>query len=134
MLRVRSSPNAKQQTTTKGDDVNPVWNETFTFYLNPEKKNKLGTTERFYFIHATKHVLFICFCFIIFLVFFSHHFSVLHHYHLGLLHHFACSFVFFVFFVFSLRLFCIFFTLSTFIFSFAFPLSSCSLSSVISSL
>jgi Ca2+-dependent lipid-binding protein len=42
MLRVRSSPNAKQQTTTKGDDVNPVWNETFKFYLNPDKKNMLG--------------------------------------------------------------------------------------------
>ncbi|CAB4029780.1 cytosolic phospholipase A2-like isoform X1, partial [Paramuricea clavata] len=41
MLRVRSSPNAKQRTTTKGDDVNPRWNETFKFYLNPEKKNIL---------------------------------------------------------------------------------------------
>ena len=42
MVRVRSSPNAKQQTTTKGNDVNPVWNEKFTFYLNPEEKNVLG--------------------------------------------------------------------------------------------
>lgn len=42
MLRIRSSPNAKQKTTTKGDDVNPVWNEEFTFYLNPDRKNVLG--------------------------------------------------------------------------------------------
>ncbi|XP_028398268.1 cytosolic phospholipase A2-like [Dendronephthya gigantea] len=41
MLRVRSSPNAKQTTTTKRDDVNPVWNEDFEFYLNPEQKNVL---------------------------------------------------------------------------------------------
>ncbi|XP_028400819.1 cytosolic phospholipase A2-like [Dendronephthya gigantea] len=41
MLRVRTSPNAKQKTTTKKNDVNPVWNQSFTFYLNPERRNIL---------------------------------------------------------------------------------------------
>jgi Ca2+-dependent lipid-binding protein len=42
MLRVRTSPNSKQRTTTKNDNVNPEWNEDFKFYLNPKKKNILG--------------------------------------------------------------------------------------------
>ena len=42
ILRVRTSPNSKQRTTTKDDEVNPEWNEDFKFYLNPEKENTLG--------------------------------------------------------------------------------------------
>lgn len=42
MLRVRTSPNSKQRTTTKNDNVNPEWNEDFKFYLNSKKKNILG--------------------------------------------------------------------------------------------
>ena len=41
-LRVSTSPNSRQQTTSKENDKNPEWNETFTFYLNAEKKNTLG--------------------------------------------------------------------------------------------
>ncbi|XP_028401054.1 cytosolic phospholipase A2-like [Dendronephthya gigantea] len=41
LLRVRTSPNAKQKTETKANDVNPVWNQNFTFYLNPDRKNIL---------------------------------------------------------------------------------------------
>ena len=42
ILRVRTSPNSKQRTTTKDDEVNPEWNEDFKFYLNPKKENTLG--------------------------------------------------------------------------------------------
>ncbi|XP_046839790.1 cytosolic phospholipase A2-like [Xenia sp. Carnegie-2017] len=41
ILRVRTSPNSKQKTTTKSNTYNPVWNETFRFYLHNEKKNTL---------------------------------------------------------------------------------------------
>ncbi|XP_028401055.1 cytosolic phospholipase A2-like [Dendronephthya gigantea] len=41
MLRVRTSPNAKQKTTTKKNQMNPKWNQEFKFYLNLEKKNTL---------------------------------------------------------------------------------------------
>jgi hypothetical protein len=36
------SYNSKQQTTVKSDTYNTVWNESFTFYLNHDKKNTLG--------------------------------------------------------------------------------------------
>jgi Ca2+-dependent lipid-binding protein len=42
VLRVQTSPNSKQRTTTKDDKVNPIWNEDFKFYLNPKKSNTLG--------------------------------------------------------------------------------------------
>ena len=42
ILRVRTSPNSRQQTNTLSDTYNPVWNESFTFYLNHDKKNTLG--------------------------------------------------------------------------------------------
>ena len=43
ILRVRTSPNAKQQTSVKRHHTNPEWNESFMFYLNPKKKNTLGS-------------------------------------------------------------------------------------------
>ncbi|CAB4017811.1 cytosolic phospholipase A2-like, partial [Paramuricea clavata] len=46
MLRVRTSPNSKQQTTVKSDTYNTVWNESFTFYLNHDKKNTLEVTMK----------------------------------------------------------------------------------------
>ena len=50
VLRVRTSPNSKQKTTTKDDQVNPEWKEDFKFYLNPKKRNTLGMLKiRFYF-------------------------------------------------------------------------------------
>ena len=42
ILRVRTSPNAKQQTSVIRDNKDPEWNENFMFYLNPDKKNTLG--------------------------------------------------------------------------------------------
>lgn len=48
-LRVRTSPNSKQRTSTKGDEVNPEWNEDFKFYLNPNMKNTLGKSMSFAF-------------------------------------------------------------------------------------
>ncbi|XP_046841361.1 cytosolic phospholipase A2-like isoform X2 [Xenia sp. Carnegie-2017] len=43
-LRVRTSPNGKQQTSVKQGNSNPEWNEMFNFYLNPEKENILELT------------------------------------------------------------------------------------------
>ena len=51
MLRVRTSPNSKQRTSTKGDEVNPEWNEDFKFYLNPTKKNTLGKLMSIAFLY-----------------------------------------------------------------------------------
>lgn len=53
MLRVKTSPNMKQTTSTKGNDVNPEWNEDFKFYLNPEKKNTLGMCISLAFVDLT---------------------------------------------------------------------------------
>ena len=44
-LRVLTSPNSKQRTSFKPNETNPIWNESFTFYLNSEKKNILGTYD-----------------------------------------------------------------------------------------
>ena len=44
MLRIRTSPNSMQQTTVKSNAYDPVWNESFTFYLNDDKKNTLELT------------------------------------------------------------------------------------------
>ncbi|CAB3987287.1 cytosolic phospholipase A2, partial [Paramuricea clavata] len=43
-LRVRTSPNAKQQTSVQHENIDPEWNENFLFYLNPDKKNTLELT------------------------------------------------------------------------------------------
>ncbi|KAK3600352.1 hypothetical protein CHS0354_015949 [Potamilus streckersoni] len=40
-LQIRTSPNGIQRTTTKDNDVNPIWNETFKFYINLCAKNQL---------------------------------------------------------------------------------------------
>ena len=56
MLRVRTSPNSKQRTSTKGNEVNPEWNEDFEFYLNPAKKNTLGKLISFTCISVLKSI------------------------------------------------------------------------------
>ncbi len=51
LLRVRTSPNSKQKTTTKDDQVNPIWNEDFKFYLNPQKRNILGMLKNGFILY-----------------------------------------------------------------------------------
>ena len=41
-LYIKTAPNCFQKTTTKDNDVNPVWNEAFKFYIDPREKNELG--------------------------------------------------------------------------------------------
>ncbi|GFR57454.1 phospholipase A2 [Elysia marginata] len=40
-LVMKSSPEGKKWTTVKTDQTNPVWNETFTFYVNFQQPNIL---------------------------------------------------------------------------------------------
>ncbi|XP_028398219.1 cytosolic phospholipase A2-like [Dendronephthya gigantea] len=46
MLRVHTSPNSRQRTKVQSDTYNPVWNESFTFYLHHDKKNTLEITMK----------------------------------------------------------------------------------------
>ncbi|XP_062572187.1 cytosolic phospholipase A2-like [Saccostrea cucullata] len=41
ILRIRTAPEGRRRTTTKDNEVNPVWNEEFTFLLDGEVENKL---------------------------------------------------------------------------------------------
>lgn len=43
-VSIKTSPHGTQRTKHLDNDVNPVWNETFTFYLNPNIDNVLGKT------------------------------------------------------------------------------------------
>ena len=43
-LYIKNAPNCFQKTTTKDNDVNPVWNETFKFYIDPREQNELEVT------------------------------------------------------------------------------------------
>ena len=45
LLRVHTSPNRQQKTSVKSDTYDPVWNETFKFYLHEKKKNTLGMSR-----------------------------------------------------------------------------------------
>lgn len=40
-LYIKTAPNCYQRTQTKDNDVNPVWNETFKFYIDPREENTL---------------------------------------------------------------------------------------------
>ncbi|XP_060074734.1 cytosolic phospholipase A2-like [Ylistrum balloti] len=41
-LYIKTAPNCLQKTSIKDNDINPVWNETFTFYIDPrEHSNRL---------------------------------------------------------------------------------------------
>ena len=42
-LEVLDNPCGIKKTGTKINDVNPVWNETFTFVLDPKRENILST-------------------------------------------------------------------------------------------
>lgn len=41
ILRVPGTPNGKKKTTVFNNTVNPIWNETFNFILDPDKENIL---------------------------------------------------------------------------------------------
>ncbi|XP_071097196.1 cytosolic phospholipase A2-like [Haliotis cracherodii] len=41
VLSIKTSPSGWQKTTVKDNNVNPVWNETFTFFLDPSLENEL---------------------------------------------------------------------------------------------
>ena len=45
LLRVHTSPNRQQKTSVKSNTYDPVWNETFKFYLHERKKNTLGMSR-----------------------------------------------------------------------------------------
>ena len=42
IVSIHTSPHAEQRTRAIDNDINPVWNETFKFYLHPHAKNELG--------------------------------------------------------------------------------------------
>ena len=42
ILYIKDSPNGWQQTTVKDNDTKPIWNETFSFFLDSETDNTLG--------------------------------------------------------------------------------------------
>ena len=41
ILRIKTAPEGRRRTTTKDNQVNPVWNEEFEFFLDNEVENKL---------------------------------------------------------------------------------------------
>ncbi|KAK6195024.1 hypothetical protein SNE40_000542 [Patella caerulea] len=41
ILSIKTAPNSWQKTTVKDNDINPVWDETFTFFLDPVNDNVL---------------------------------------------------------------------------------------------
>ncbi|XP_063423775.1 cytosolic phospholipase A2-like [Mytilus trossulus] len=43
-LYIKTSPNCLQKTKTVDNEVNPVWDETFQFYLDPRDNNELEIT------------------------------------------------------------------------------------------
>ncbi|KAK7094705.1 cytosolic phospholipase A2-like isoform X2 [Littorina saxatilis] len=44
ILYIKDSPNGWQQTTVKDNDTRPIWNETFTFFLDSNNDNTLELT------------------------------------------------------------------------------------------
>lgn len=41
-VTIKTSPHGVQRTQHKDNDINPVWDETFKFYLNPAVENEMG--------------------------------------------------------------------------------------------
>lgn len=41
ILRIKTAPEGRRRTKTKDNEVNPVWNEEFTFFLDGAVDNKL---------------------------------------------------------------------------------------------
>jgi Ca2+-dependent lipid-binding protein len=42
VLMVEGAPNCYQRTQAIDNDINPEWNETFKFYLNPKARMEVG--------------------------------------------------------------------------------------------
>ena len=45
ILSMAHAPHSWRKTTVKDNDVNPEWNETFTFHLDPDQKHILGESN-----------------------------------------------------------------------------------------
>ena len=41
-LYIKTAPNGKRKTEVRNNSVNPVWEEAFQFYLDPDMENNLG--------------------------------------------------------------------------------------------
>ena len=61
MLRLKTSPEGRRRTETKDNEVNPVWNEEFTFLIDERETNVLrkfnfnnGSLLRFLCYHGNK--------------------------------------------------------------------------------
>ena len=46
-LEVLNNPCGKKKTETKTNNVNPVWNKTFSFVLDPNRENTLSKFQHF---------------------------------------------------------------------------------------
>ena len=47
ILRIKTAPEGRRRTTTKDNQVNPVWNEEFEFFLDNEVENKLRMYRKY---------------------------------------------------------------------------------------
>ena len=45
-LFIPTAPNGRRKTTVKYDTKNPIWNETFLFYLDPVVQNHLRELQK----------------------------------------------------------------------------------------
>ena len=61
LLRLKTSPEGRRRTETKDNEVNPVWNEEFTFLIDERENNVLrkfnfnnGSLLRFLGYHGNK--------------------------------------------------------------------------------
>ena len=41
-LYIKTAPNGKRKTKVHNNSANPIWEEVFQFYLDPDMKNNLG--------------------------------------------------------------------------------------------
>lgn len=46
-LFISSTPDSRKRTRHFNNDINPVWNETFEFILDPNQENTLEVSESF---------------------------------------------------------------------------------------
>jgi len=46
-MSIKTAPEGRRQTTVKDNEVNPVWNETFTFLLDEAVENVMGKTHMY---------------------------------------------------------------------------------------
>lgn len=47
---IRTAPEGRKQTTVKDNEINPVWNETFTFLLDEAVENIMGKQDKINFL------------------------------------------------------------------------------------